>query len=302
MLAAGAGGTAGAAAGTGGAGGMDPVTMDPEPPFGPDADVYAWSTGTFMLEPDQEQYLCFASTLDEDLIINGYGTLGAPFVHHLILARTRAPEPDGFAECDVAFRNTWDTLFISGAGASKLEFPADAGHELPKGTQILVQMHLLNLTEAPVQGSVAIDMRRSTIANPRPVSSFIFGTAAVELPANQQSEVVGTCPMWQSIQLIAGFPHMHLLGTSMHFEVGSSESTLHEVFKRDPFTFDDQRIDPVELTIAAGDITRVRCSYENTLDQAVGYGESTRNEMCYFVGFAIDLSSQSACLEVLPPL
>jgi hypothetical protein len=37
------------------------------------------------------------------------------------------------------------------------------------------------------------------------------------------------------------------------------------------------------------------------MDHAIGYGESTHDEMCYFVGFAVDQPAQSACLEVLPP-
>jgi hypothetical protein len=280
---------------------MGQNAMTPYMPFGQGADVVQWSTGKFMLDANQERYLCFASTLDDDRTVNGYASQNPPFVHHMILARTSAPEPDGFAECDVAFRNTWETLFITGTGNSMLEFPEDAAHQLPKGTQLVVQMHLLNATDNPVEGSVTIDMRRTAVANPRPVNSYIFGTAAVELPPKRMSQVVGTCSMFQSVQLIAGFPHMHLLGTSLRFEVGSTESDLHEVFKRDPFDFNSQRIDKVETTINAGDLTRVTCTYDNPMDKTIGYGESTHDEMCYFVGFAVDLPGQSACLEVLPP-
>jgi hypothetical protein len=224
-------------------------------------------------------------------------------VHHLIFAkvRTGASEPEGFAECDVAFRSIWETLFISGTGNSKLEFPADAGHQIPKGTQLLVQMHLLNVDPEPVEGVVTLHMRRSTAANPRPVSSFILGTAAVELPAGQRSDVVGTCSPFQGVHYIAGFPHMHMLGSRMVLEVGDSESTLQEVFRRDPFDFDDQRIDPIDVTIAPGQMTRVTCTFDNTTPQTITYGESTTNEMCYFVGFAVDQAGMSACLEVLPP-
>jgi hypothetical protein len=274
---------------------------EPFMPFGADADIVPWSTGKFMLEANQERYLCFAATIDDDRTVNGYFTQNAPFVHHLIFSRASVPDPEGFSECDIAFRNTWEPLFITGTGNSALEFPQDAGHQLTKGTQLVLQMHLLNQTDSPVEGSVTINMRRSSVANPRPVSSYIFGTAAVQLPAKQTSQVVGTCSTWQSVQLIAGFPHMHLLGTAMHFEVGTSENDLHEVFKRDPFDFDNQRIDKVETTINAGDVTRVTCTYDNPMDHAIGYGESTHDEMCYFVGFAVDQPAQSACLEVLPP-
>jgi hypothetical protein len=269
--------------------------------FGGDNDIVPWSTDRFSVEAGQERYLCFAKTLEEDVVINGYATEVQSFVHHLIFARARAPEPEGFAECDVAFRSTWETVFISGAGDTKLEFPADAGQRLTKGTQMVVQMHLLNVASETVEGAVTINMRRSSATNPRPVSTFIFGTAAVELPAVSTTEVVGKCALRQKVQLIAGFPHMHMLGTSLRFEVGTSGGEMREVFKRDPFDFNNQRIDKLDLTIAPGDLTRVTCQFTNTRPETVTYGESTKNEMCYFIGFAIDLPQQSACLEVLPP-
>lgn len=270
-------------------------------PFDPSADLEPWSTETFSVEAGQERYLCYAKTLEEDLVINGYSVPRQPFVHHLIFARANAPEPEGFAECDIAFRNSWETLFISGAGNSVLALPDDAGHQLKKGTQLIVQMHLLNAAEDEVEGAVTIDMRRSELTDPRPVSSFVFGTAAVKLPPREETTIVGTCSMRQRIQLLAGFPHMHLLGTSMRFEVGASANELKQVFQRDPFDFNDQRIDKLELDLSPGDVARVTCTFENSKDQEVTYGESTLNEMCYFVGFAIDLPRQSGCLEVAPP-
>jgi hypothetical protein len=271
-----------------------------EPPPLDDPNTFRWSTESFSVDAEQEKYLCYAKTLDEDLVINSYKSTVGTFVHHLILSRARKPETEGFSECDVAFKSNWETIFISGAGSSTLEFPSDAGVVLKKGTQLVLQMHLLNTRDTPVDGSVIIDMTRSSVENPRPVSSYIFGTAAVELPPMQQTDVVGTCAVRQPVHLIAGFPHMHLLGSAMRFEVGPSKDALQEVFKRDPFEFGNQSIDKLAVTLTPGNVTRVTCTFNNTKDQTVSYGESTLNEMCYFIGFAVDLPAQSACLEVIP--
>lgn len=276
----------------------EPVATDSHP-LGDDADIYTWSTDKFTVEAGQERYLCFANTLTEDLVIDGYASRGERFVHHLIFSRASAPEPDGFAECDVAFKSSWQQLFITGAGDTALEFPEDAGHVLPAGTQLVVQMHLLNVAETPLEGAVNIDMRRSTSSNPRPVSSFIFGTAGVDLPPMERTTVVGTCAPFRNVELIAAFPHMHLMGSSMVFEVGPSADALEEVFRRDPFDFDNQIIEPLDLMIGAGTTTRVSCTFDNTTDQRVTYGESTRDEMCYLVGFAV--GGGGACLERFPP-
>jgi hypothetical protein len=131
------------------------------------------------------------------------------------------------------------------------------------------------------------------------VSTYIFGTAAVNVPANQKTELKGDCTVRERIQLIAGFPHMHLLGTAMRFEAGNA-GEMREIFKRDPFSFHAQSIDPVELELNPGDLTRVTCNYNNTTSQDVSYGESSRNEMCYFIGFAVDRPQQGACLGAIP--
>jgi len=269
------------------------------PDAGSDADTVTWETGEFELLPGKERYLCFTKPIDADIVVNGYSSAGQPFVHHLIFSKNRRPGATGFAECDKAFDFNWEPIFITGAGPGKIDFPKEAGHKLPKGTQLVAQMHLLNLEDAPVKGKVSIQMRKSSVTNPIPVVSYIFGNPSVNLPPKQVSELRGDCKVRGPVKLIAGFPHMHTLGKSMRLEVGSSESTLKEVWKRDPFSFHDQAIDSLNLEIPAGSHTRVTCAWNNTTDQTVKYGESTHDEMCYFMGFT--LNTPGSCLTSLPP-
>jgi len=99
------------------------------------------------------------------------------------------------------------------------------------------------------------------------------------------------------LHLFAAFPHMHLLGSSLKFEVGASADQMQTVYQRDPFTFDDQRPDKMDLELAPGQQTRITCGYDNTTDKVVSYGESTNNEMCFLIGFAPDRDGVSACLQ-----
>jgi hypothetical protein len=262
---------------------------------------YVMKTEKFTLEPGQEQYLCYATTLEEDLVIGGYSSDAQPFVHHLVFVKPLAPEPDGFAECDTLFRMTWEPLYITGAGSAKLEFPADAGHKLTKGTQLLVQMHLLNVNNEAVDGTVEIDMHRSTAKNPRPVGAYALGTSSLSLPPNQESEALGTCELKERVELIAAFPHMHLLGTKMTVDVGASADDMERVFTRDPYDFDDQSIEPLKLTLEPGDLARVTCGYNNTRSEVIGFGESTNTEMCFFIGFALDREGLGSCTQRRAP-
>jgi len=47
--------------------------------------------------------------------------------------------------------------------------------------------------------------------------------------------------------------------------------------------------------VNAGDVTRVTCNYENTTDETITFGESTKNEMCFLVGFAADRAGTGGC-------
>lgn len=258
---------------------------------------YVLQTEKFTIDPGQERYLCYATTLDEDLVVGGYSSEAQPFVHHLVFVKPIVPEPEGFTECNTLFRMTWEPLYITGAGDARLEFPKDAGHKLAKGTQLLVQMHLLNVNDEPVEGTVEIDLHRSTADNPRSVSAFAFGTTDLSLPPNQDSEVQGSCELKERVELIAAFPHMHLLGTKMTVDVGPSQDQMERVFVRDPYDFDDQHIEPLQLTLEPGDVARVTCGYNNTHDEVIGFGESTNTEMCFFIGFALDREGLGSCTQ-----
>jgi len=219
---------------------------------------------------------------------------------HDTFAKTTGTEPEGASDCDVLFRFNWEPLFLAGAGASEIRFPAGVGHVLPSGTRILAQLHLLNTSDEPVTDSAAIHMHPSLVKNPRPVGSYAFGDFNVSLPPLQASTIQSVCTVPDTVELVAGFPHMHLLGKSLTFETGPSMDKLTKVFERNPYSFDDQRIDLVTMTLNPGDVTRVTCNYDNTRNQTVTFGESTKNEMCFFLGFAAGRTGVGGCVVGTP--
>jgi plastocyanin len=261
------------------------------------AEELVFRTDTVQLKPGEERYLCFASTLDHDLTIDGYAHDGKAFVHHIVFSRALAPEPAGFSECDTLFRMTWDPLFITGAGNSKLDFPAGAAHRIGKGTQLVAQLHLLNNSDDMVEAPVEIKMHESSDSDPTPVGTYVFGSTEIDLPASKAVQVQGDCALTEDLQLIAAFPHMHRLGTKMRFEAGSSLDTMQSMYSRDPFDFDDQHIEAVDISLKAGGMARVTCNYDNTTVRNVEFGESTNAEMCFFIASALGRSKMTTCLQ-----
>jgi hypothetical protein len=276
-----------------GAAAGDASSEEPTPTFDP-AEWLTHEAGPFTVPAHEERFFCFSFTLTEDISFDELVLESRPVVHHVVYSMTSSPDPEGFFECDVLFQNNWVPVFVAGTGDATLAMPDGAGHVLEAGTQLTMQLHLLNATLEDVTETIPIHLHRMTETPSKPVEVVIFGSMNIALPPAQASDVVGSCASDSDMNIFSVFPHMHLLGKSLVVETGPDEDHLTEIFRRDPYDFDDQHLEPLELAIAAGDSVRVTCSYDNYLDETVTFGESTTNEMCFLVGFATEASHQLA--------
>lgn len=294
-------GTANAAAPRAGA--ASPTDAVPSEVTGPAGIVEDPETGelVFRTEPialpsGVESYTCFGATLSEDTVIDGFVKSAQPFVHHAQFVKALAPEPEGVSTCNEQFKLTWLPIFLAGAGASEMRFDDGIGHVIPAETQLVLQMHLLNATEKDIEQAVEIRMHKSTSPDPTPVAPWAIGSSQIQVPAHSMGSAQNVCTMNGPVQLLAVFPHMHLLGTRFSVEVGKSLDAMRPLYARDPYDFDDQRMEKVDISLEAGDVLRVTCDYMNSTDQVIEFGESTNDEMCFFVGFALgDAPAQADC-------
>jgi hypothetical protein len=138
-----------------------------------------------------------------------------------------------------------------------------------------------------VTEQVTMRLRKTTVENPTPVGIMAFGTMDVNLPPLQASEISGGCDVKEPMDIFAVLPHMHTMGTSLVVEMGPDEENMTEIYSRVPWDFDDQSMEAMELRLEPGDRVNVTCGYDNTLDQTVTFGESTTNEMCFFIAYLV---------------
>jgi hypothetical protein len=272
-------------------------------PGGPPGIAVDKATGelVFRTEPislgsGEEVYKCYGATLEEDVVIDGFSKAVQPFVHHAQFFEALLPAPEGTSVCNEQFKLTWLPIFLSGAGASELRFDEGVGHVIPAGTQLVLQMHLFNSSDKTQMQSAEIRMHRSTSANPTPVAPWAIGSSQINLAPRMPGVAQNVCTVTGDVDLLAVFPHMHMLGRQFKVEVGKSMDAMQPLYARDPYNFDDQRMEKVEISLHAGDILRVTCDYMNTSDDVVTFGESSTEEMCFFVGFALgDFPAQADC-------
>jgi Copper type II ascorbate-dependent monooxygenase, C-terminal domain len=111
---------------------------------------------------------------------------------------------------------------------------------------------------------------------------------------------VTDCQTPETTRVVGFFPHMHMLGTSMTLEVGPSADSVQSIYSRDPYDFNDQTIDGTDMVLEGGQHARLTCNYNNTRSEAVTYGESSLNEMCFLIMFVV--GPPSGCIRGSAPL
>jgi len=272
------------------------------PGFSRTSTGWAFTTTEVELPPGQERYVCYVGVAPDDMVIGAIRSPNNDAAHHFLLVQLLASEPEGFRECDVIFQLTWAPLYAATRADAALRLPAGSAKTIKQGTQLLLQVHLLNATKQPVKRAVSVLLDTTHEMNPREVGLTLFGSTVLQLPPGASLSVQNTCETRQDLHVYALFPHMHKSGRKMELEVGKADGSFETIYQRNPFDYDDQYMDSFTHTIPAGSRVRVRCSYENPTDQLVGFGEGAQDEMCFAIAFTVDGLPFQFCSEKLPPI
>jgi hypothetical protein len=258
-------------------GGSETAPAPEEPP------PVEWETllsGEWTMPAGTEDYVCIRHTITEDIYVRAFEAINPLGTHHTFLTIGPASAPDGVTGCGVA-DNHGQSLFGSGVGTNPIEFPEGVAMKLTGGSQILLNLHLFNSGTDALLGTSGTRMVRveesdvAYIGGNRPALAL-----DLNLPPHQESSKVGTVTMSADTTIFAVLPHMHQLGIHMKVVAESSvdgERVLHDA----PYDFEAQlyyAVDPIRM--AKGDRVRFECTWQNTTDRTVVFGDSSLDEMC----------------------
>ncbi len=269
----------------------------------PPKNGYQIKTPPLMLNAGEEKYLCYTVKLNEpaDVAVVEFESTTTSTVHHFEVFQALAPEQDGLFDCSSSLiKISWLPLFGGGANAGGLKLPAGAGFQIPKNAQLLVQLHMLNATGAPSSSTVTVDMTYAADASKvTPAGIYAVGSQEINLPPNSSNVTVSSpnCQLNKQLNVFAVQPHMHTLGTRILFQHGASATSMQTEYQRDPWVFGLQPIDQLQMTLNAGDFVSASCTYDNNTTNTVSYGESTKDEMCYFVLFYTPFDHLDGCIN-----
>jgi hypothetical protein len=220
-----------------------------------------------------------------------------PGTHHIFFAWTLAPEPEGMTECPVLFKMTWIPIYLGGVATSPLRMPEGAAVDLERGRQLVLQLHLQNVTREPVVNRV-----KMRLALQPPDQTFvpagIFGLDNRAISVPPKSEDVRTrmsCTPEREMQVFGVLGHMHKLGNFLQVSRNGTP-----VFTQD-WNFDEQPITPFEMQVQPADELGLECSHSNPFDRPLLYGESSDSEMCASVFYYTPYNGLGGCIKAPEP-
>lgn len=257
-------------------------------PAKPSGEISGWRMlvdGSWELAGGEEGYRCARLTATEDLYIKEFQPIAPVGTHHTLLSLNEEPTgPDGIEECG-ANDNGHVTLLGSGVGEdySSGPLPDGVAYRIPKGSQVNLNLHLFNLQDGALKGLSGVKIRTTTVDKVKEFAQVtLAGPVQLSIPVGESTSK-GTCTLMNDATIFAVSPHMHQLGTHLKAVAKPAKGEPVTLFDG-PYDFNEQRQYPAEmLKLSAGDTVDVECTYKNTTDQTVMFGNSSLEEMC-FVG------------------
>lgn len=168
-------------------------------------------------------------------------------------------------------------------GATGDSFPEDVGLYMPKGEASMgLDMHYYNKNnDKPAYDRSGLELC-VTRKNRRPKTATLYGLFGnATVPPKQRVENSTSCTVQGELHLIGVTPHMHHMGRRGYLSLQRGGTGPIEVLHDGPFSFEEQTIKPIEDTlIQEGDVLTTKCTFENTSDRMVTFGEGTDDEMC----------------------
>ena len=253
------------------------------------------------LKPGDDLYYCVRKTIEEDMYIGAFSAMAPEGVHHILISAGNPIGPDGVVQCGSGDHNFTQMIFESSSGSDPFVLPEGLAAKVPAGSQINMNLHVLNPTDADISGTAGVQILPHEPVGPESLATIVhMGPIVLELPPHETTTVTGQCTLPSNVTAFGVLPHMH--GLAIHQKVVAHSTVAGDIVLNDrDYSFDSTKklfmVDPM-VEIAQNDVVNVSCTYNNTTDNTVYWGQDSYTaEMCsggVYVFPAGDLASVCA--------
>jgi hypothetical protein len=248
--------------------------------------------GSWTLGPGEEKTnYCVKTQVTEDTYVSAIRPIHPPGTHHTVVTLGDANSTCGQGAV------LGGMVYAAGIGSPGLTLPPGVAMKIPAGSYVIVGLHIYNTGDTPLSGTSAIEIQKMNASDVQYESEAVLaGTVMLGITPGQSVQT-GTCSVKAPQTMYALFPHMHQYGTHLKttFTIGGTDTVVHD----DAYDFTEQYQIPFAPTIAlnAGDSIRTDCTYDNTTNQTITFGESSDTEMCFSILFRYPKQNEGLCIR-----
>jgi mono/diheme cytochrome c family protein len=228
----------------------------------PGADTIVHHVVAYLVAPEK---VATYQALDDEDEGEGYGCFGGP---------------GGESQEDAEWLGGWAP---GGAGG---DFPEGTGIGVEPGSYVVLQMHYNTATNPPVADASTMDfMVEDSVPYPSLIQPWADPTWLVGdtmlIPAGEQATYSFEYRVPYDFRIHTGNLHMHTLGQAARLWVTYDDGSEDCLLDIEDWDFNWQRsyvfAEPLEVS---NPTIHLECTWDNTTDQDVAWGEGTGDEMC----------------------
>jgi hypothetical protein len=256
----------------------------------PITPTHAWP----VTEDHNDEYVCYGiditTSQKRQAIAIAPRVQNHRVVHHLDLFQA----PESFSRepqaCSPFAASTWRMVYAWAPGGRNMILPPEAGFPLEGTTHYVVQVHYANPNHLTGETDASgVDVCTTDQLRPNDADVMAFGSQHFTIQPRASLDL--TCSFsppagTPAVRFFAMMPHMHNYGQAIMSTLYPSDGSNPVDLGTQPhWDINNQTWFSINATAHAGDRIATRCQWANTTDNAVSFGDSSADEMCY--GYAM---------------
>ena len=198
-------------------------------------------------------------------------------------------------------------IMITQKADDALTLPDGVAYTLAAHQMIKLEMHYLNATDAPIDATATVEFYRADESTIEHEANILFiGSPDIDIAPGATTTLKQfiTMPSYVDLseaKIFAITGHTHHFGTDMNVRVGTSptDAAMRKIYDPQPFLWSEPETTLLEppTSVTPGGGFEFECTYTNTSNQRVGFGESANDEMCFFWAYYYPSQGSKVCIH-----
>jgi hypothetical protein len=245
---------------------------------------------------ESDSYFCLHTTLDAGRVagIGKWSSLSSAGVADLaVFFPQTAAQPDGtFASCTSPLGSArW--VYGSASSPHALVMPAGAGMTVLRPQPAVVRVHYVNLTLNNLEASASISAELRPVGTAySEAASYLSVNTQINLPPQQTTTVSGSCAVPAGAKFFSLTTRSRKYSVSTEVRDGTTvvlQSTDWQQPGSAPWADSPHHVFGGNLGYA--------CTYQNTSNAPVTYGEDTHSETCEVIAYFFPATASRVCVN-----